>query len=160
MAFYDEKPSKLEAVGNGSYLYRFNIEEQTIEEQPTEVENPEVESPEVENPETENVATEATEESAPVAEPKTRTQWQCDEVTIFEPLTANKITEAVIASICPATHEQKLVNEYNAANLGMVGGSKTSEEAKKRIAAYKEFLEYRNTLKTQVDEDCAEIGIR
>lgn len=27
MANYDAKPSKLEAVGNGSYLYRFNIEE-------------------------------------------------------------------------------------------------------------------------------------
>ena len=137
MAFYDQKPSKLEAVGNGSYLYRFNIEEQTIEEQSSEVEN----------------------ESA-TAESQTRTQWQCDEVTIYAPLSANKITEAVIASICPATHEQKLVNEYNAANLGMVGGSKTSEEAKKRIAAYKEFLEYRNTLKTQVDEDCAELGIK
>ena len=137
MAFYDQKPSKLEAVGNGSYLYRFNIEEQTIEEQSSEVEN-----------------------GSATAGSQTRTQWQCDEVTIYAPLSANKITEAVIASICPATHEQKLVNEYNAANLGMVGGSKTSEEAKKRIAAYKEFLEYRNTLKTQVDEDCAELGIK
>ena len=31
MANYDAKPSKLEAVGNGSYLYRFNIEEKTVE---------------------------------------------------------------------------------------------------------------------------------
>ena len=131
MAFYDEKPSKLEAVGNGSYLYRINIEEQTSELQAEDGEKYE-----------------------------TRTQWKCDEVTIYEPLTANKITEAVIASIYPATHEQKLVNEYNAANLGMIGGSKTSEEAKERIAAYKEFLEYRNALKIQVDEDCAEIGIK
>lgn len=138
MAYYDEKPSKMEAVGNGSYLYRFNIEEETKE---------------VENPETESAEEEA-------AEPKTHTQWKCDEVTIFEPVSANKITEAVIAAICPASHEQKLVNEYNAANLGLIGGSKTSEEAKKRIAAYKDFLEKRNTLKTQVDEDCAELGIR
>ena len=27
MAIYDEKPSKYEAVGNGSYLYRWYIEE-------------------------------------------------------------------------------------------------------------------------------------
>ena len=87
MAFYDEKPSVLEAVGNGSYIYRFNIEEQT-------------------------------------------------------------------------SHEQKLVNEFNAANLGMVGGSKTSDEAKERIAAYKEFLECRKTLKEQVDADCVELGIK
>ena len=130
MAFYDNEPSKLEAVGNGSYLYRFNIEEQTTERQSEDGETTE-----------------------------THTQWECDEVTVYEPLTANKITEAVIASICPASHEQKLVNEYNAANLGLVGGSKTSDEAKQRIAAYKEFLEYRNTLKNKVDEDCAELGI-
>lgn len=41
----------------------------------------------------------------------------------------------------------------------MVGGSKTSDEAKAKIAAYKEFLEYRNNLKEQVDADCAELGI-
>ncbi len=132
MAFYDEKPSKLEAVGNGSYLYRFNIEEETIEQR-----------------------VEGEEDAL-----ETKTRWQCDEVTVWAPLTANKITEAVITAICPATHEQKLVNEYNAANLGMVGGSKTSDEAKQKIAAYKEFLECRNTLKEQVDADCAELGIK
>ncbi len=132
MAFYDEKPSKLEAVGNGSYLYRFNIEEETIEQR-----------------------VEGEEDAL-----ETKTRWQCDEVTVWSPLTANKITEAVITAICPATHEQKLVNEYNAANFGMVGGSKTSDEAKQKIAAYKEFLEYRNTLKEQVDADCAELGIK
>lgn len=131
MAFYDEKPSKLEAVGNGSYLYRFNIEEKTSEVNAEGVEEP-----------TESM-----------------TQWECDEVTVWGPLTANKITEAVIASICPASHEQKLVNEYNAANLGLVGGSKTSDEAKAQIAAYKEFLDYRKQLKEQVDKDCEELGI-
>lgn len=132
MAFYDEKPSKLEAVGNGSYLYRYNIEEETTEQR-----------------------VEGEEEVI-----ETKTQWKCDEVTVWSPLTPNKITEAVITAICPATHEQKLVNEYNAANLGMVGGSKTSDEAKTRIAAYKEFLEYRNALKEQVDADCEELGIK
>lgn len=129
MAFYDEKPSKLEAVGNGSYLYRYNIEELVP------------------------VVTEGEEQE------ERRSQWKCDEVTVWSPLTPNKITEAVITAICPASHEQKLVNEFNAASLGMVGGSKTSDEAKKHIAAYKEFLEYRNALKEQVDVDCAELGI-
>lgn len=130
MAFYDEKPSKLEAVGNGSYRYRFNIEEVV---------------PEIIEGE------EQTERTS---------QWKCDEVTVWAPLTANKITEAVITSVCPASHEQKLVNEFNAANLGMIGGSKTSDEAKTKIAAYKEFLEYRSTLKDAVDADCAELGIK
>ena len=132
MANYDAKPSVLEAVGNGSFLYRFNIEEKTSEVM-------------------------AEGENEPVS---TRTSWDCEEVVVWSPLTSNKITEAVISKICPASHEQKLVNEYNAANLGLVGGSITSDEAKKRIAAYKEFLEYRAALKEQVDSDCETLGIR
>lgn len=31
LAYYDNKPSVLEAVGNGSYKYRFNITEKTPE---------------------------------------------------------------------------------------------------------------------------------
>ena len=99
MANYDAKPSKLEAVGNGSYLYRFNIEEKTVEH----------------------------------------------------------FSEG---TLCPVSHEQKLVNEYNAANLGLVGGSKTSDAAKTAIARYKEFLEQRTALKSMVDADCEELGIR
>lgn len=132
MANYDEKPSILEAVGNGSFLYRFNIEENTSE-----------------------IYAEGMDE--PVS---TRTSWDCDEVVVWSPLTSNKITEAVISTICPASHEQKLVNEFNAATLGLVGGSKTSEEAKQQISAYKEFLEYRAALKERVDADCAALGIR
>lgn len=131
---YDHNPSILEAVGNGSYRYRYNIEEPTVEQYLTE--------------------------DSDTAAASSRTGWVCDEVIVWAPLTSNKITEAVIAAICPASHEQKLVNEFNAANLGMIGGSKTSDEAKKCIAAYKEFLEYRKTLKEQIDADCAELNIK
>lgn len=71
-----------------------------------------------------------------------------------------QITEAVIGTLCPVSHEQKLVNEFNAANLGLVGGSKTSDAAKTAIARYKEFLEQRAALKSMVDADCEELGIR
>lgn len=128
---YDHEPSTLEAVGNGSYRYRFNIEENTVEDF-------------------------AGDDSTPAAN---RTEWLCDEVIVWGPLTSNKITEAVISSVCPASHEQKLVNEYNAATLGLVGGAKTSDAAKERIAAYKEFLQYRSELKETVDADCARLGI-
>lgn len=128
---YDHEPSTLEAVGNGSYRYRFNIEENTVEHF-------------------------AGDDSTPAAN---RTEWLCDEVIVWGPLTSNKITEAVISSVCPASHEQKLVNEYNAAALGLVGGAKTSDAAKERIAAYKEFLQYRSELKETVDADCARLGI-
>lgn len=132
MANYDAKPSKLEAVGNGSYLYRFNIEENTSE-----------------------IFAEG--ENEPIS---TRTSWDCDEVVVWSPLTSNKITEAVIGTLCPVSHEQKLVNEFNAANLGLIGGAKTSDAAKKAIASYKEFLEQRAALKSMVDADCLELGIR
>lgn len=62
MANYDAKPSKLEAVGNGSYLYRFNIEENTVEH-----------------------FSEGTDEAV-----ETRSYWECEEVTVWSPLTSNK----------------------------------------------------------------------
>lgn len=128
---YDHEPSVLEAVGNGSYRYRYSIEESAV-------------------------AHFAEGSNEPVV---SRTEWLCDEVIVWGPLTSNKITEAVISSICPASHEQKLVNEFNAANLGLIGGSKTSDAAKERIAAYKEFLQLRAELKATVDADCAQLGI-
>lgn len=134
MAFYDNKPSTLEAVGNGSYLYRWNIQEVS--------------------PESEETASEDGIEVQTV----TASQFSCEEVTVWEPLSSNKITEAVITSKWDANYEQKLVNEYNAANLGLYG-SKTSAEAKARIQAYTDYLKERAALKTQVDADCSELGI-
>jgi len=129
MVFYDHKPSKIEAVGDGSYRYRWNIEE-------------EVETLNAEG------ATQPVE---------TRVQWKCDEV-IVPRLDSNVIVEAVIAYGWSASREQKLVNDYNSAQLGLYG-AKTSEAAKAKIAAYTEFLNSRNALKAQVDADCAELGI-
>ena len=134
LAFYDNKPSVLEAVGNGSYKYRFDITEKT--------------------PET---VTRSSDDSD-AQEGEQRTQWQCQEVTVWSPVTSNKITEAVITEVCDHNYEQKLVNEYNAAQLGLYG-SKTGEEAKKHIAAYTEYLNTRAALKAHVDADCAELGI-
>lgn len=127
-AYYDSKPSALEAVGNGSYLYRYNITE---------------------------VVPEVTDDNA--TEEHT-SQWTCDEVTVWPPVNSNKITEAVINEQWPNNYEQKLVNEYNAANLG-VYGTKTSTEAKAKIAAYTDFLTERSTLKAAIDADCKELGI-
>ena len=131
LAFYDNKPSVLEAVGDGSYRYHFNIIEI----------NPEVMS--------------STDKDAQAEQ---RTQWQCQEVTVWSPVTSNKITKAVITEVCDHNYEQKLVNEYNAAQLGMYG-EKTSEEAQKRINAYTEYLSTREKLKAMVDADCAELCI-
>lgn len=123
-AFYDHKPSVLEAVGNGSYIYRWDI---------VEVEQP------------------AHEEGG---EPTT--QWKCQEVTVWAPVTSNKITEAVISELWDSNYEQKLVNEYNAALLGLYD----NDEAIVKIESYKTFLAERKAIKAQVDADCKALGIR
>lgn len=125
-AFYDNKPSKYEAVGNGSYLYRYNIQE-------------------VEQTDTQEEAAE-----------ETRKQWSCEEVTVWSPVSSNKITQAVIADRWDSDYEQKLVNEYNGAQLGVY----TDEEAETIIAKYKAFLTERAELKNTIDADCEELGIK
>ena len=83
------------------------------------------------------------------------TQWSGEEVEVAEPLTSNRITQAVIASRWDADYEQKLINEYNAVQLGVIKG----EEAETKVAAYETFLRERAALKAQIDADCAELGI-
>lgn len=131
---YDHNPSILEAVGNGSYRYRYNIEEQTVEQHLTE--------------------------DSDTAAASSRTGWVCDEVIVWAPLTSNKIKQAVMEKMCPPTHELKLTHEYNAAMNGITGGSKTSEAAKTAIARYKEFLTNRTELLALVQSNCDELGIK
>ena len=124
MAIYsDNQPHKLEAVGNGSYLYHYNIEE-------------------VDRP-------------AQDGEDAAGKQWQYEEVTVWAPITANKITQKVLTSRWDSDYEQKLVNEYNSAQMGLL----SEEEATRKTEAYRAFLTERAALKAQVDSDCAKLGI-
>lgn len=83
------------------------------------------------------------------------TQWACEEVTVWPTLTANKITKAVISELWPSDYEQKLVNEYNAAQLGVYD----AEKAEAKVAQYRAFLAEREAIKAQVDADCKVLGI-
>lgn len=130
-AFYDNQPKKLEAVGNGSFRYRYNIRE---EEKPVQ----------------------ASENSVTAQEAQAQPQWVCEEVTVWAPLSANKITEKVLTERWDGNYEQKLVNEYNSAQMGLL----SEEEAAARTEAYRAFLTERTALKSQVDADCAELGIK
>lgn len=130
-AFYDNQPKKLEAVGNGSFRYRYNIRE---EEKPVQV----------------------SENSETAQEAQAQPQWVCEEVTVWAPLSANKITEKVLTERWDGNYEQKLVNEYNSAQMGLL----SEEEAAARTEAYRAFLTERTALKSQVDADCAELGIK
>lgn len=130
-AFYDNQPKKLEAVGNGSFRYRYNIRE---EEKPVQ----------------------ASENSETAQEAQAQPQWVCEEVTVWAPLSANKITEKVLTERWDGNYEQKLVNEYNSAQMGLL----SEEEAAARTEAYRAFLTERTALKSKVDADCAELGIK
>ena len=133
-AFYDSKPSKFEKVGNGSFLYRYGINEVEVAQQVSSEDG------------------EATDTQA------TKTQYECNEVVVWSPYSSNTILEAVIRDRWDNNYEQKLINEYNGAKLG-VYGSTTSTEAKEKEAAYTAYLNERKTLKEQIDADCAELGI-
>ena len=135
-AYYDEKPSVISEVGNGSILYRYGITEVAAAQGQSQAD---------------------TAESEGQAEPKK--QFACQEVVVWSPVTSDRITEAVITDRWGSNREQKLVNEYNAAQLGLFGGAKSSNEAKARIAAYTDYLKERAALKAQVDADCAALGI-
>ena len=123
--FYDNRPSILEKVGDGSYRYRWNI---------TKVDMP-------------NDMMEDNEE--------TRTQWSCEEVIIFAPLSPNKITEKVIAELWDSNYEQKLLNEYNASTLGIYD----EETATNKKNKYKDFSRQREAIKHQIDKDCKTLNI-
>lgn len=121
MAYYDNKPSKLESVKNGSYIYRWNIERDEH-----------------------------------FFGDESITQWKCDEVVIWAPLTSNKIISTVINELWDINYEQKLLNEYNAAKLNIY------EDALNvvKIENYKKFLLTRQNVKTQIENDCLELNIK
>lgn len=115
-AFYDNKPSVLEAVGNGSFLYRYNIEE---------------------------VVPELTDENA--GEEKV-SQWKCEEVTVWAPVSTNKVIEAVIREKYSASAELALVNKFNAYQQGLdVDASAVSE--------YTDYLTFVAGVKRQARTD-------
>ena len=83
---------------------------------------------EVEKPATVEPSELASDDEAPVQE-----QWKCEEATVWAPLSSNKITETVITEKWDNNREQKLVNEFNAANLGMIGGRNQARKPRQRL---------------------------
>ena len=125
-AYYDIKPKAYEAVGNGSYIYRWDIQEETI-------------------------SSENRTDSEEGEEPETRTQFSCNEVVVWGTVSSNKLTQSVVAALWGDGVEEKMLNDYNAAVLGILEG--------KYIEKYKNFLQERKAIKEQVDADCVEFGI-
>lgn len=113
--YSDTIPIAIEKDGDGSYLYRWDVREETRE---------------------------MGDDMAPVI------SYSYNEVRVWPTLTANKILEACINALWDKDVEQKKLNDYNAAQLGILDIS--------YIDAYREFLERRKALKEQVESDFAE----
>lgn len=86
---------------------------------------------------------------------ETVTVYSFYQVIISEPITSNRVISEVITETMDINYEQKLINEYNEA---VINGGET-EEDKRKIAKYTEWLDLRNALKTEAEEICHEHGI-
>lgn len=80
-----------------------------------------------------------------------RTQWECEEVIVWSPLTKDKITTAVINERWGLNYESKLLNDYYAAIEGILPIEKKQP--------YIDFLAERKELKEQIERACIEYNI-
>ena len=101
---YENQPPKLEAVGNGSHLYRWDIKEKKIEE---------------------------------------GSIWECYEVLVWNEPTCKKVTEAIINALWGKNVEAKLLNDYNAANEGVLDASYKQK--------YIDFINIRKAVKEEIN---------
>ena len=120
-AYYDSQPAKFEAVGDGSYYYRWNIQQYQMSE-PSDGE---------------------------LTGGSVRTAWQCDEVIVWEPMTVEKVINAVIRSKYSVDEEMRLINEYNAYQQG-------GTVMRDIVAEYQEYLTYTANARATVMADFGE----
>lgn len=106
---YDNQPLKFEAVGDGSFKYRWNIQQVVkTEEDGTET-----------------------------------TLWECDEVVVWKN-DKREVKKEVIKYVANIEVEAKLINDFNAANEGLM-----NEDYKQ---PYIDFITQRNALKQEIDD--------
>lgn len=109
-AYYDTKPPKLEAVVNGNYLYRWDIQEEEVQHE---------------------MMQEGKEE--PVSSVK-KVQYSCREVTIHGKPEYGKCVEAVIRSDYSAEAELALINQFNAYQQGVLSDAGVVSEYEEYLA--------------------------
>lgn len=91
-------------------------------------------------------------EHVTIIEGEEKHDWEYYEIIVYATLTPNKILEKAIESLWGHNVEQKMLNDYNAAILGILDES--------YIDKYKEFLNSRKQLKAQIDSDCKLLNIK
>ena len=127
MIHYDFQPEKLQANGDGSYTYRWDIKEVQVESHSS---------------------------TSSEADPETVSsvaKWACDEVVVWGTVTNDKLKESVINHLWGSDKEAKLINDYNAVQLGILSSDFADP--------YVEYLSKRKEMKDQIDADCVELQI-
>lgn len=115
-AYYDSKPKAFEAVGNGDFLYRWDVKEEKAQQEMM-----------------------LDEEGKSVSEE--RVQYSCNEVTINgEPGYAACIV-SVIRSRYTADDELALINKYNSYKQGIITDATIEQEYADYLTFVKEVKE-------------------
>lgn len=117
LSLNDFEPLEIEAIGNGNYLFRWDITHVIPNEQDQEK----------------------------------REHWECKEVEVEYPANEDTILAAVINKLYGHGAENKLINDYNAAQIGLMDASAENK--------YKEFLQERYRIKALVKAACAKFEI-
>ena len=91
----------------------------------------------------------------PNAEDTDTAQWSATVIPAFEPLTQNKFIESAMSLIYGNDYEDKLINEYNAANLGIYDDDISHAMTER----YKAFLANRKSMKQDIERICIENNI-
>ena len=78
------------------------------------------------------------------------------EFTISEPISQNAFIKDVLDEVYGIDYENKLINEYNSAILGLY----SDEEKEVKIKSYNDFLSNRISLKSDIERICVENGVK
>lgn len=83
--------------------------------------------------------------------------WVADEVLVPNTqVVPDQLISTVINELWPIDYEQKLINEYNSAIMGLYSDDTLTSS---KVEAYKNFLNKRQEIKDNIKTDCLELGI-
>lgn len=125
---FDNKPAVIQYNADGTYYYNTEIKEVEVS---------------AENGETDGKT-------------KTEKKWQAEQYTIQNPITKANVKRTVILEHWDKDEQEKLINEYNSAILGVLPTKEEKDAAKSK---YKAFLEERKSLIEKIEADLNETDL-
>lgn len=86
------------------------------------------------------------------------TSYEYECIQIQGEVTSNKVLRAILAEKYPADVEQKLINDFNAMQLGVIPMTIDEEGEEVGPQRYMEYLQFRTEMKAQIEQDCKNNG--